>query len=130
MSEFRLSPRAYAILTMLAPLPLLAFLASGNLMLLSAFSLNPFLLVAALSCSGVILALTLKVAMPHLTLAKGSILLLIPIFLGVLMNLLGFSLAEFGIVWASLPITYLGIIAYLGGNRFAAFLTPSVAVLS
>src|SRR5438477_5827565 len=129
MSEFRLSPRAYALLTMLAPWPLLAVLASGNLSVLSVFALNPFLLVSALTCCGVILAVTLRVAMPQLLLARGSVLQLVPVFLGILMNLLGSSLGQVGIAWASLPITYLGISAYLGGRRFAAYLTPSVAVL-
>jgi hypothetical protein len=33
-------------------------------------------------------------------------------------------------VWASLPLTYLGIVAYLGGGRFASYLTPSAALLA
>jgi hypothetical protein len=118
------------MLTMLSPLPLLAVLTSGNLLVLSELTLNPFLLVSVLSCSGVVLALTLRVAMPHLLLARGSVLLLILVLSGIIMNLLGFSLGQFGIVWASLPLTYLGITAYVGGGRFAAYLTPSVVVLS
>jgi hypothetical protein len=129
MSEFRLSPRAYALLTMLVPLPFIAVLALGNLQVLSGFRLNPFLLVAALSCSAIILALTLRVAMPHLLLARGSVVLLLPIVLGVLMNMIGLSVGQFGIVWASLLLTYLGMGAYLGGGRFAAYLTPSVALV-
>jgi hypothetical protein len=130
MSELRLSPGAYAALVIVAPLPLLAVLALGNPLVLSFLSLNPLLIVGVTSCSAVILALTLRVAMPQYRLAKGSVLLLIPGLLGILMGVLGFSLGRPGMVWASLLLTYVGIVAYLGGGRFAARLTPSVAVLA
>src|SRR5438477_7789163 len=111
MSEFRLSPRAYAALAILAPLPLLAVLALGYSLVLPFLSLNPLLIAGVTCCSGVILALTLRVAMPQIRLAKGSVLLLIPALLGILMGLMGFSLGRPGLVWASLPLTYLGIVA-------------------
>src|SRR5712692_9798323 len=130
MSELRLSPRAYAALAILAPLPLLTVLALSYSLVFPLLSLNPLLIVGLTSCSGVILALTLRVAMPQVRLAKGSVLLLIPSLLGILMGVVGFSLGRPSMVWASLPLTYLGIVAYLGGGRFAAYLTPSVAVLA
>jgi len=125
-----LSPRSYAALATLVPLPLLAALLSGNAVILAIFGSNVLLIIATVACSCFIVAATLRIAVLQYLLAKGSTLLLLPALLGILVCLEGSYLGHPWIGLGSFLLAYLGVVAYLGGVRFALYLAPGLAVLA
>jgi hypothetical protein len=130
ITELLLSPRTYAAVALVAPLPLLAGLISGDSLTLTIFSSHTLATIAVLSCACIILATALRIAVPRHLLARGSSEFLIPTIFGIVGSAVGSSLGGPGLAWASVLLAYLGIIALLSGGRFAAYLTPGVALLA
>ena len=85
--------------------------------------------ILSVFAAAMLLATLFRVAKPHFSFVGGSRLWILLSVLGFLVYLLGSIYSRFEFQWMSLPLFYLGTVAFLAGSRVTLYAVPSVLAL-
>ena len=125
------SPNKLGVLGALAPVPLVAILSAYDWSnLISRISQAYWF--ALISVASAILTGTflLRARKPQYLISRGSAQWLLLTLGGGVTYLSGSYYGSTLLHWAGIPLVYFGLVAYLCGSRFGAFILPPLAVLS